>query len=164
MKEWFKKRVTFSNQNLLQELLVRSRVDHNNFMRMKHSTLLEPLHVFLYQRLDSIWNMLCNLSTHNANELRNSRVAQKISEQFWFYATDCANCQSAPYTVNQLRKTHCCATWLIVNGPLIVLTCKSETRSKNAECMFGGWGHWGSCWQICYSDVAGGSDLLCCRR
>jgi hypothetical protein len=65
-------------------------------MRMKHSTFLELLHMFLYQRLDSNWHMLCNLTTHNANELRNSRVAQKISEQFWFYATDCANFQSAP--------------------------------------------------------------------
>jgi hypothetical protein len=74
--------------------------------------------MFLYQRLDSNWHTLCNLTTHNANELRNSRVAQKISEQFWFYATDCANCQSAPYTVNQLHNTQCCATWLIVNGPL----------------------------------------------
>jgi chemotaxis methyl-accepting protein methylase len=46
MKEWFKKRVTFSNQNLLQELLVSSQVDYNNFMRMEHLT-------FLYQRLDS---------------------------------------------------------------------------------------------------------------
>jgi hypothetical protein len=27
-------------------------------------------------------HMLCNLTTHNANALRNSRVAQKISEQF----------------------------------------------------------------------------------
>jgi hypothetical protein len=53
MKEWFKKRVTFSNQNLLQELLVSSQVDYNNFMRMEHSTLLELLHMFLYQRLDS---------------------------------------------------------------------------------------------------------------
>jgi hypothetical protein len=52
MKEWFKKRVTFSNQNLLQELLVRSQVDYNNFMRMKHSTFLELLHMLLYQRLD----------------------------------------------------------------------------------------------------------------
>jgi hypothetical protein len=78
MKEWFKKPVTFSNQNLLQELLVRSQVDYSNFMRMKHSTFLELLHVFLYQRLDSNWHMLCNLTTHDANELRNSRVAQKI--------------------------------------------------------------------------------------
>jgi hypothetical protein len=54
MKEWFKKRVTFSNQNLLQELLVSSQVDYNNFMRMKHSTFLELLHMFLYQRLDPI--------------------------------------------------------------------------------------------------------------
>jgi hypothetical protein len=53
MKEWFKKRVTFSNQNLLQELSVRSQVDCTNFMRMKHSTFLELLHMFLYQRLDS---------------------------------------------------------------------------------------------------------------
>jgi hypothetical protein len=45
-------------------------------MRMEHSL------VFLYQRLDSNWHMLCNLTTHNANELRNSRVAQTISEQF----------------------------------------------------------------------------------
>jgi hypothetical protein len=74
--------------------------------------------MFLYQRLDSNWHMLCNLTTHDANKLRNSRVAQRISEQFWFYATDCANCQSAPYTVNQLHNTHCCAAWLIVNGPL----------------------------------------------
>jgi hypothetical protein len=43
---------------------------------------------------------------------------KRISEPFWFYATDCANCQSAPYTVNQLHNTQCCATWLIVNGPL----------------------------------------------
>jgi hypothetical protein len=74
--------------------------------------------MFLYQRLDSNWHMLCNLTNHNANELRNSRVVQTISQQFWFYATDCANCQSAPYTVNQLHNTQCCATWLIVNGPL----------------------------------------------
>jgi hypothetical protein len=53
MKEWFKKRVTFSNQNLLQELLVGSRVDYNNCMRMEHSTFLELLHMFLYQRLES---------------------------------------------------------------------------------------------------------------
>jgi hypothetical protein len=92
MKEWFKKRVTFSTQNLLQELLVSSQVDYNNFMRMENSTFLELLHMFLYQRLDSNWRMLCNLTTHNANELRNSRVEQKISEQFWFYATDCAIC------------------------------------------------------------------------
>jgi hypothetical protein len=55
-------------------------------------------------------------------------------ETFWLYATDCANCQSAPYTVNQLYNTQCCATWswmgklvlhkhfcatwLNVNGPL----------------------------------------------
>jgi hypothetical protein len=44
MKEWFKKRVTFSDQNLLQELLVSSQVD-NNFMRMEHSTFLEVLHM-----------------------------------------------------------------------------------------------------------------------
>jgi hypothetical protein len=48
MKEWFQKRVTFSNQNLLQELLVSSQVDYNNFMRMEHSTFLELLHKFLY--------------------------------------------------------------------------------------------------------------------
>jgi hypothetical protein len=53
MKEWFKECVTFSNQNLLQELLVRSQVEYNNFMRMKHSTFLELLPMFLYQRLDS---------------------------------------------------------------------------------------------------------------
>jgi hypothetical protein len=53
MKEWFKKGVTFSNQNLLQELLVSSQIDYNNFMRMEHSTFLELLHMFLYQRLDS---------------------------------------------------------------------------------------------------------------
>jgi hypothetical protein len=53
MKEWFKKRVTFSNQNLLQEMLVSSQIDYNNFMRMEHSTFLELLHMFLYQRLDS---------------------------------------------------------------------------------------------------------------
>jgi hypothetical protein len=41
MKEWFKKRVTFSNQNLLQELLVSSQVDYNNFMRMEH--MVTPL-------------------------------------------------------------------------------------------------------------------------
>jgi hypothetical protein len=82
MEEWFKKRVTFSNQNLLQELLVSSQVDYNNCMRMEHSTFLELLHTFLYQRLDSNLHMLCNLTTHNADELRNSRVAQKISEQF----------------------------------------------------------------------------------
>jgi hypothetical protein len=54
---------------------------------------------------------LCNLTTHNPNELRNSRVAQNISEQFWLYATDWANCQSASYTVNLLHNTQCCATW-----------------------------------------------------
>jgi hypothetical protein len=53
MKEWFKKRVTFSSQNLLQELLASSQVDYNNFMRMEHSTFLQLLHMFLYQRLDS---------------------------------------------------------------------------------------------------------------
>jgi hypothetical protein len=47
MKEWFKKRVTFSNQNVLEELLVSSQVDYNNFMRMEHSTFLELLHVFI---------------------------------------------------------------------------------------------------------------------
>jgi hypothetical protein len=52
MNELFKTRVTFSNQNLLQELLVSSQVDYNNFMRMEHSTFLELLHMFLYQRLD----------------------------------------------------------------------------------------------------------------
>jgi hypothetical protein len=36
MKECFKKRVTFSNQNLLQELLVSSQVDYNNFMQIQH--------------------------------------------------------------------------------------------------------------------------------
>jgi hypothetical protein len=46
---------------------------------------------------------------------------KKISEQFWFYATDCANCQSAPYTVNQLHNTQCLPARLIVNGPLNVL-------------------------------------------
>jgi hypothetical protein len=46
-------------------------------MRMEHSTFLELLHMFLYQRLESNWHMLCNFTTHNANELRNSRVAQK---------------------------------------------------------------------------------------
>jgi hypothetical protein len=109
MKEWFKKRVTFWNQNLLQEMLVNSQVDCNSFMRMEHSTFLKLFHMFVYQRLDSNWHMLCNVTTHNANELRNSRVAQEISEQFWFYATDCANCQLAPYTVNQLHNTQCCA-------------------------------------------------------
>jgi hypothetical protein len=53
MKERFKKRVTFSDQNLLQELLVSSQVEYNNSMRMEHSTFLELLHTFLYQRLDS---------------------------------------------------------------------------------------------------------------
>jgi hypothetical protein len=53
MTEWFKKRVTFSNQNVLQELLVRSQVDYNSFMRIKHSPFLELLYMFLYQRLDS---------------------------------------------------------------------------------------------------------------
>jgi hypothetical protein len=53
MKEWFKKCATFSNQNLLQELLVSSQVDYNNFMRMEHSTFLELLRMCLYQRLDS---------------------------------------------------------------------------------------------------------------
>jgi hypothetical protein len=47
MKEWFRKRVTFSNQNLLQEMLVSSQVDYNNFMRMEHSPFLELLHMFL---------------------------------------------------------------------------------------------------------------------
>jgi hypothetical protein len=89
-------------------------------MRMEHSTFLELLHMFLYQRLNSNWHMLCNLSTPIANELRNSRVAQKISEQLWLYATDCANCQSAPCTVNQLHNKQCCATWLIVKWPLYI--------------------------------------------
>jgi hypothetical protein len=53
IKEWFKKRVTFSNQNFLQELLVNSQVDYNTFMRMEHSIFLQLLHVFLYKRLDS---------------------------------------------------------------------------------------------------------------
>jgi hypothetical protein len=82
MKEWFKKRVTFSNQNLLQEQLVSSQVDYNNFISMEHSTFLELLHMVLYQRFDSNSDILCNLTTHNPNELRNSRVAQNISEQF----------------------------------------------------------------------------------
>jgi hypothetical protein len=47
---------------------------------MEHSTFLELLHMFLHQRLDSDWHMLCNLTTHNANELRNSRAAQKSSD------------------------------------------------------------------------------------
>jgi hypothetical protein len=45
MKEWFKKRITFSNQNILQELLLSSQVDYNNFMRMEHSTFLELFHI-----------------------------------------------------------------------------------------------------------------------
>jgi hypothetical protein len=53
MKEWFNKRVTFSNQNFLQELLFSSQLDYNNFMRMEHSTCLELLLMLLYQRLDS---------------------------------------------------------------------------------------------------------------
>jgi hypothetical protein len=44
--------------------------------------------------------MLCNLTTHNANELRNSRVAQKILEQFRFYATDYATCDLSINTIH----------------------------------------------------------------
>jgi hypothetical protein len=89
--------------------------------------------MFLYQRLDSNWHMLYNLTIHNANGLRNSRVAQKISEQFWFYATDCAICQSAPYTVNQLHNTQCCATRLIMNGPLYYPGICLEGLSKTMK-------------------------------
>jgi hypothetical protein len=87
--------------------------------------------------------LLCNLTTHNANELRNIRVAQKkISEQFLFYATDCANCQSAPYTVNQLHNTQFCATRLIVNGPLLTSALDGGEQSASRPRCFTPGTHW----------------------
>jgi hypothetical protein len=107
-------------------------------MRMEHSTLLELLHMFLYQRLDSNWHMLCNLTTHTANELRNSRVAQKYQNNSDFM-------QHIVQIVNQhqTRSTSCTTrnvaqhdwSWM---GPLTFLTsamrsvyCHTIPRSSN---------------------------------
>jgi hypothetical protein len=69
---------------------------------------------------------------------------KKITEQFWFYATDCANCQSAPFTtVNQLHNTQCCATWLDrldglrTRSLLIHITFTTRLAAEKYRCKIG---------------------------
>jgi hypothetical protein len=51
MKEWFEKTCHILKSKFTAR--TGSQVDYNNFMRMEHSTFLELLHMFLYQRLNS---------------------------------------------------------------------------------------------------------------
>jgi hypothetical protein len=53
MKEWFKKRHTFSHHNLLDELRLSSPSDYKNYLRMDNSTfseLLEMVTPFIFKR------------------------------------------------------------------------------------------------------------------
>ena len=43
VKDWYRKQAEFTHENLLQELLLSSPEDYENYLRMNHSTFLDLL-------------------------------------------------------------------------------------------------------------------------